>query len=202
MIYLDEFIIGYKNDLKLTYTKMKKLIIYSAPNQSSFTHKIVAKLKEKYPNSELIDLYSNEYKLDFLKFEDKRNMPTNPIVEKIQKKIKESDEMIFVFPVWWWNCPAIMKNMIDSVFISWFAFEYTAEWKKELLSDKFASVIATCDAPWNIYLQDSAWTWINLKDYFEKAIFGFSGIKLKDFKLIDKLRERRKTQEKEILENL
>lgn len=181
---------------------MKKLIIYSAPNKSSFTHKIVAKLKEKYPNSELIDLYSNEYKLDFLKFENKNEIPENKVVKKIQNKILESDEMIFVFPIWWGNCPAIMKNMIDSVFISWFAFEYNKDGKKELLTDKKASIIATCDAPWNIYLENSNWTWINLKDYFEKAIFWFSGIKMNNFLLIDKLRERRKTDENNILENL
>lgn len=181
---------------------MKKLIIYSAPNKSSFTHKIVAKLKEKYPNSELIDLYSNEYKLDFLKFENKNEIPENKVVKKIQNKILESDEMIFVFPIWWGNCPAIMKNMIDSVFISWFAFKYNKDGKKELLTDKKAYIIATCDAPWNIYLENSNWTWINLKDYFEKAIFWFSGIKMNNFLLIDKLRERRKTDENNILENL
>jgi len=180
---------------------MKKLIIYSAPHKSSFTHKIVKKLKEKYPKSKLIDLYSDEYKLDFLQFEDKRNIPLNPIIEKIQNKILEANEIIFVFPVWWWNCPAIMKNMIDSVFTSWFAFEYWPEWKKELLTDKKGSIIATCDAPWEIY-ENCDISWINLKLYFKNSIFWFCWIKLNKFILIDKLRERRKIQEKEILEKI
>ncbi len=181
---------------------MKKLIITAHPNKKSFTNAIANKLLERYKNSEIIDLYDEKYKLDFLIFEDKRNMPKNDKVELIQQKIRESEEIIFVFPVWWGNIPAIMKNMLDTVFISGFAFEYWAEWKKELLSDKFWSVIATCDAPANIYLENSDWTWVNLKIYFEKALFWFCGIKMKDFKLIWSLREKSEEERKEILENI
>jgi NAD(P)H dehydrogenase (quinone) len=103
---------------------MKKLIITAAPNKSSFTHKIALKLKEKYINSEIINLYDNKYKLDFLEFENKRAMPEKETIKLIQEKIKSFEEIIFVFPVWWGGMPAIMKNMFDSVFISGFAFEY------------------------------------------------------------------------------
>jgi len=52
-----------------------KLIFTAAPNKSSFTHAIAEKLLEKNPNSEIINLYDEKYKLDFLEFENKRQMP-------------------------------------------------------------------------------------------------------------------------------
>ncbi len=181
---------------------MKKLIITAAPNKSSFTHAIADRIKEKNNNSEILNLYSNDYKLDFLDFQNKREMTLTDWIKKIQEKITDSDEIIFVFPVWWGGMPAIMKNMFDSVFISWFAFEYWAEWKKELLTDKIWTVIATCDAPANIYLENSDWTWVNLKTYFEKSLFWFCGIKMWDFKLFWELRASSESDRKEFLENL
>jgi putative NADPH-quinone reductase len=98
--------------------------------------------------------------------------------------------------------PAIMKNMFDSVFISGFAFEYWPEWKKELLTDKIWSVISTCDAPANIYLENSDWTWVNLKTYFEKALFWFCGIKMWDFKLFWEFRVSSEEKREKFLESL
>jgi len=180
----------------------KKLIITSAPNKSSFTHTIAEKLLEKNPNSEVINLYDEKYKLDFLEFENKRQMPEKQKIKLIQEKIKDFNEIVFVFPVWWGWVPAIMKNMFDSVFISGFAFEYWAEWKKELLNDKIGSVIATCDAPANIYLENNDWTWVNLKTYFEKSLFWFCWIKMWDFKLFWEFRKSKKEEKKEFLESL
>ena len=181
---------------------MKKLIITAAPNESSFTHAIANKVLEKNTESEVINLYKEEYKLNFLEFENKREIPENNVVKNIQEKIISCDEMVFVFPVWWGWVPAIMKNLFDSVFISWFAFEYGPDWKKELLTSKKASVIATCDAPANIYLENSDWTWVNLKTYFEKSLFWFCGISMVDFKLYWELRASNEDERKDFLENL
>ena len=181
---------------------MKTVIITAAPNTGSFTHAIWNKILENNPSSEIINLYSEEYSLDFLRFENKKDFPENETVKKIQEKITASDELVFVFPVWWSGVPAIMKNFFDSVFISGFGFEYTAEWKKELLSDKMAKVIATCDAPTNIYLENSDWTWVNLKTYFDKSLFWFCGIKMTDFKLLGELRATSLEDRESFLENL
>jgi len=181
---------------------MKKLIITAAPNSESFTHVIAKELNKKYPNSKIIDLYDEKYKLDFLEFENKRQMPKKEKIELLQNEIENAEELIFVFPVWWWGLPAIMKNFFDSVFISDFAFYYDENWKHELLTDKFWSIITTCDAPANIYLENSDWTWVNLKTYFEKALFGFCWIKMKDFKLFWELRASSEEYRKEFLGNL
>jgi putative NADPH-quinone reductase len=53
---------------------MKKLIITAAPNKSSFTHAIANSIVAKNSDSEIIDLYSDEYNLTFLDFQNKREM--------------------------------------------------------------------------------------------------------------------------------
>ena len=181
---------------------VKTLIITAAPNRKSFTHAIWNKILENNSDSEIINLYSEEYKLDFLQFENKREFPENQMVKKIQEKITDCDELVFVFPVWWSWVPAIMKNFFDSVFISGFAFEYGAEWKKELLTSKTAKVISTCDAPANIYGENSAWTWVNLKTYFDKSIFWFCVIKMTGFTLLWELRATSLEDRENFLENL
>jgi putative NADPH-quinone reductase len=98
--------------------------------------------------------------------------------------------------------PAIMKNMFDSVFISGFAFKYWTEWKEDLLVWKKGSVIATCDAPSKIYLENSNWTWINLKTYFEKSLFWFCGIEMNDFKLFWNFRSSNENEKISFLKKL
>jgi len=42
----------------------------------------------------------------------------------IQKKIKNSQEIILIFPIWWGGMPAIMKNFFDTNLTSGFSFKY------------------------------------------------------------------------------
>ena len=43
------------------------------------------------------------------------------LVKKYQKHLKESDEIILVFPLWFNNVPAILKGFFDKVFLKEFA---------------------------------------------------------------------------------
>ena len=47
---------------------------------------------------------------------------SDELVKKYQKYIKESDEIVFIFPIWWNNVPAMLKGFFDKVFIKEFAF--------------------------------------------------------------------------------
>jgi NAD(P)H dehydrogenase (quinone) len=42
----------------------------------------------------------------------------------MQEKILWADEIVLVFPIWWGDMPAIMKNWMDCNFMSGFAFKY------------------------------------------------------------------------------
>lgn len=135
---------------------MNKLIITAHPSTTGFTHKIAHKLVElsekKWDICEIFDLYKTELRQDFLVYEQLSDIGNDITVKKIQEKITWADELIFIFPIWWWDAPAIMKNFLDCNFTTWFAFKYNESWKKiGLLWNKTARIIATSGAPWFFY---------------------------------------------------
>lgn len=128
--------------------KNKYLIISAAPHSSSFTHKITKaieeQLDEKKENYEHIDLYTRE-KQDFLDLEEGRESEKEKKKRDIwHKKILEAETLVFVYPIWRGNPPAILKNWLDQNFSSGFAFKYTKSGPQKLLKGKKAKVIATC----------------------------------------------------------
>lgn len=159
---------------------MNKLIITANPSSKAFTHKIAEKFtelsKQKWDNIEILDLYKTDLKQDFLRFEDMSESWSDEITNKIQEKIVWADELVFIFPIWWWDTPAIMKNFIDCNFWAWFAFKYE-NWKSVwLLKWKSARIITTSWAPSFFYkfllhiqvmwkLNRIGFCWINQKSF-------------------------------------
>lgn len=130
---------------------MKKLVITANPSSKWFTHTIANHYKElsekSWDNVEILDLYKTDLKQWFLTYENKSDQQNNTITLAIQEKIASSDEITFIFPIWWADAPAIVKNFIDCNFTSWFAFK-VIDWKPTwLLKWKTAKIFATSWAP-------------------------------------------------------
>lgn len=70
----------------------------------------------------------------------------DPLVGKYQEIIKKSDEMVFIFPIWWSTAPAILRGFFDKVLLKDFAFNYENGWTP-LLKIKRTTVITTSDSP-------------------------------------------------------
>ena len=47
------------------------------------------------------------------------------VVEKYQEILKNTDELILVFPIWWMLMPAVLKGFFDKVMVKGFAYENT-----------------------------------------------------------------------------
>jgi len=167
---------------------MKHLIITSHPSSKGFTHKIAKafyyKALENGDDCEIIDLYDEEFKLDFLRFEEISKFPMGDVVLKIQEKIKLADNLVFVSPMWWYSCTAIMKNFFDRIITSGFAYKYSGDGIPEkLLVGKSAQIFMTCDGPKIFYLVFGNFA----KKYF-KMVLGFCGVKIKDYVLLSSKR--------------
>ncbi len=107
---------------------MSYLIIYAHPNPESFSNgtkeKIIDVLKQKNENFEVRDLYQLNFNPilsahDFLLMQ-KGNYSDD--VKAEQEFIKKSKKLIFIFPIWWYSFPAILKGYIDRVFSYGFAY--------------------------------------------------------------------------------
>lgn len=159
---------------------MEILIIYAHPNRNSLNHAILESvikgLKETGRNFEVIDLYAEKFNpvLVFDEVHKRRDLWKDPYTEKYRKQMEQANTLIFIYPIWWYGLPAILKGFIDRVFSSGFAFQYEGMIPKGLLRKKSAWVIYTIDSP-NFYIRwfrkNAEWT------VMRDAILKFCGIK-------------------------
>lgn len=130
---------------------MRKLIITANPSSKGFTHTIANELsrlsKERGDTVEILDLYKTELQQGFLTYENMKDIPQDSTTRSLQEKISGADELVFVFPIWWGDMPAIMKNFWDCNFTAGFAFRYENGKSVGLLTGKSARIIATSGAP-------------------------------------------------------
>lgn len=159
---------------------MTTLIIYAHSNKDSLNHAIVENvmkgLKEAKRKFELIDLYAEKFDpvLVIDAQHKRRDLIHDPYTEKYRKKIEQADQLIFIYPIWWYGVPAILKGFFDRVFVSGFAFQYHGKLPNGLLKNKSAWVIYTIDSPSffiRLFRKDAEW--IVVRD----AILKFCGIK-------------------------
>lgn len=161
---------------------MNVLIIYAHPNPKSFNHAVLEQVKKGLKESghkiSVIDLYQEHFDPRLI-FNDnevqrRRNLKNDPETAHYRDLISKADHLIFIYPVWWYGLPAILKGFFDRVFVSGFAYVYEGLVPKGLLTGKSAWVIYTIDSPgWFIRLirQNVEWTVV------KKAILQFCGIR-------------------------
>jgi len=164
---------------------MKTLIITAHPSSKGLTHKLAENYKKtaekKGYTITTLNLYHKPQ--SYLSFEERHDMnKAHPTRDKHQKLIDEANELVFIFPVWWGDCPAIMKNWLDVNFSSGFAFTYENGRPKKLLTGKTARVICTAGAPgWFYRLTGMTGS---IKKIWKSSRLGFCGIKLSSFTLL------------------
>ncbi|MCL6796734.1 MULTISPECIES: NAD(P)H-dependent oxidoreductase [Bacillus] len=130
-----------------------KTIVYAHPWDGSYNHAILTSITEKLETKrepfQVIDLYKDGFNPVFtaeeLKHFHKGETPYS-LVKDYQEKLKQSTELVFIFPVWWWDLPAMLKGFIDKVMLSGFAFiedQNTGTLKGLLTNIKKTTVIST-----------------------------------------------------------
>ncbi|NWV66549.1 NQO2 dehydrogenase, partial [Malurus elegans] len=67
----------------------------------------------------------------------KRGGLSKDLVEE-QKKVQEADLLIFQFPLFWFNMPAILKGWMDRVLVQGFAYDLSKACDGGLLQDKLS----------------------------------------------------------------
>jgi len=128
---------------------MKVLIVFTHPNQNSFNHallgNITAGLEEAGHEVKVKDLYQEDFNPilsgDDLKVLHAGETPKN--IAKEQEQLLWAEGLIFIYPLWWFDRPAMLKGWFDIVLTNGLAFEYTNEGVRGLLKHKKALVIIT-----------------------------------------------------------
>ena len=131
-----------------------KTIIFSHPWNGSFNKaildKVVEKLEETKEKYTIIDLNKDGFnpvmtEKDLELYSQGKS--ADPLVLKYQEILKNTDELILIFPIWWMSLPAILKGFLDKVMLRGFAYESGKYGIKGLLPIKSAKMITTAEAP-------------------------------------------------------
>jgi NAD(P)H dehydrogenase (quinone) len=80
--------------------------------------------------------------------------------------VTEADNLIFIYPIWWFGQPAILKGWIDRVLSSGFAYKDDENGFTPLLTDKSATLIVTLGSTQEVLLQH------DMDDFMKSMIVG------------------------------
>ncbi len=129
------------------------LIIYAHPNHDGyhayFLNQAIADLERRGIAYQLIDLYAINYD-PVLKNDELYSAGRRAISEQnqaFQKQVIEADRLLFIYPTWWNNLPAILKGWLDRVFVSRFGFIYKLGIPVGQLHGKKAAIFTARGAP-------------------------------------------------------
>jgi len=141
---------------------MKVLVVFTHPSDSSFNHaildNIVTGLEQAGHQVRIKDLYKENFN-PILTGDDLAKLHDNNIPEKIQKEQQQllwADGLVFIYPLWWFDRPAMLKGWFDIVLTNGLAFEYSSEGVKGLLKHKKALVIITAGGSKQYFIDNDA----------------------------------------------
>lgn len=159
---------------------MKKILIINGhPDTKSFNYALSQAYLEGAQETEAQISRINLAELNFnpnLQYGyRKRSELEADLLDAIQK-IKEADHLVWIFPMWWYSMPALMKGFIDRTFLPGITFEPIEgkAFPKQLLKGKTARLIITADTPrWydQLFMRSPAIR------QFKKGTLEFCGIK-------------------------
>ncbi len=135
---------------------MSVLVIYCHPSKTSYTYEILCKLKEVLNDEnikfQISDLYAMNFQTDMTEDEYMRegfanlDLPIPDDVKKEHQKIAKVDCILFLYPLWWSDCPAKMKGWFDRVFNVGYAYGTDKSEKKSKTMKTIPKGIVICTA--------------------------------------------------------
>ena len=108
------------------------LIVYAHPDahdshNAAIKRHVEENLKGRAKEYETIDLYAEGFNPLLSAQAAIGKGEPDGLVEKYQGKIAKSERLIFIFPIWWYAPPAILKGFFDRVFTAGFAYNFRKE---------------------------------------------------------------------------
>lgn len=133
-------------------------ILFTHPWHGSFNNAILktvtAKLDKERKKYQVIDLPKDNFnplmeEADLKLY--RAGKYNDPLVGKYQDILRESEEVVFIFPIWWGMMPADLKGFLDKVLLVNFSHSYENGWTPLLKNIKKTTVLTTSESPTDKY---------------------------------------------------
>jgi len=185
---------------------MNQLIIIAHPRKDSFNYIIKEELVREFESRgdkvKVRDLYLNKFRpvLDFDELKYIKEGKTSPDIAVEQNYIEWSDQLIFIYPLWWNAFPGILKGYIDRVFTNGFAFKITGNGPEGMLKNKKVRLITSAG------MDEASLKKANVFDSLtvtqDRGVFEFCGMEVVDHFYITESTTLTEKEKEEILETL
>lgn len=144
------------------------LIVLAHPLPESFAHAAAARIRAALAargcTTDLLDLYAEGFdprmsageRASF--FDVPYAVPAD--IAPLTARLEAADELVFVFPQWWFNMPAVLKGFFDRVFAPGIAYVHALDLgtiKPRLTRVQRFSVVTSTGSPWwaaRLYMGD------------------------------------------------
>ena len=155
------------------------LIINGNPNKNSFNYALSEAYIRGLISTQNTMSIINISELNFdpnLQYGYNQRTELEPgLIDSIEQ-IKKADHIVWIFPMWWYGYPAMMKGFIDRTFLPGITFQYIdgKPLPEKLLKGKTSRIIITADTPrwYDRFIMKSP-----LINQFKKGTLEFCGIK-------------------------
>ena len=160
-------------------TGPKVLVINGHPDPESYNYALSAAyrkgLKTTSAQVELLNIADLQFNPN-LAFGYRKISELEPDLLEAIDKIKSADHLVWLFPMWWYSMPALMKGFIDRIFLPGTFFKYQPGklFPKRLLKGKTARLIITADT---VRWYDRWFMGSPLINQFKKGTLEFCGVK-------------------------
>ncbi len=99
---------------------MKTTIVYAHPYEGSFNHAVLEEVENAAGDYHLIDLYADGFdpvmsEADLAVYNTGGS--SDPLVARYNEYLDDTDRIVFIFPIWWYDMPAIMRGFLDKVLL-------------------------------------------------------------------------------------
>ena len=168
---------------------MHVLVVLAHPLKESFAASVastvVSTLQAKGHVVDFLDLYAEDFDPRLSAAERASDISGNydlSAVKPYTDRLKAAEALIFVFPQWWFNLPAILKGFVDRVFVTGVAYDFAADGIKlvpKLDRLRYFWVFSSTGSPWwvvKFYMGDP------LRRQLKRGIAAFCGRRV-DFRM-------------------
>ena len=173
-----------KDDLSKNYAPQSKkgkriLLINGHPDKESFNYALADAYLAGLDRTKVTIDQLNIADLEFnpnLAYGYRKISPLEPDLLDAIERIKAADHLVWVFPMWWYGIPALMKGFIDRTFLPGVFFKYQKGklFPEQLLKGKTGHLIITADT---VRWYDRFFMGSPLINQFKKGTLEFVGVK-------------------------